>query len=131
MPFLDNSIRRAPINMEDIPIPNQGMPSGAGIQWPGIRPKMSMSNAEIEALTQELKRSDNQEPTQRTLELRRRIDEAMSQRYPHSQTQQDKYQNILRQQRDIQSEIPSMSMADFLNSDTGNSDTGSSDIQFK
>jgi len=25
MPFLDNSIRRAPINMENIPIPNQGM----------------------------------------------------------------------------------------------------------
>jgi hypothetical protein len=25
MPFLDNSIRRAPRNMEDIPIPSQGM----------------------------------------------------------------------------------------------------------
>lgn len=28
MPFLENSIRRAPMNMEDIPIPQQGMWSG-------------------------------------------------------------------------------------------------------
>lgn len=41
MPFLENSIRRAPMNMEDIPVPQQGM-------WSGD-PMVKMENEEMKS----------------------------------------------------------------------------------
>lgn len=125
--FVENSIRKVPINMEDIPIPQQGMATGGGgggFPFPSSRPIMSTN--ELELLVQQAKQTDNQEPTPRTLELRRRIDEAMADKYNNA-SMGDRYRNTLRQQRDIQRDIPTMSMADFLSS---SNDSGS-DIQFK
>lgn len=118
--FIENAIRRVPINMEDIPIPQQGIATGGGGGgFPSSRPIMSTN--ELELLVQLAKKTENQEPTPRILELRRRIDEAMADKYNY------KYNNTLRQQRDIQRDIPTMSMADFL----GSSNDSGSDIQFK
>lgn len=89
MPFLENSIRRTPVKMEDIPIPQQGM---------FVSPVIDSDRRGISIDNDLANRLMDLKP-ERKLELRKRIDEAMSGGKHLS------YADALKQQREIQRQM--------------------------
>lgn len=69
MPFLENSIRRTPVKMENIPIPQQGMYTTPIID--DARREMSSIDNQLANRLMDIKESD------RKIELRKRIDKAV------------------------------------------------------
>jgi hypothetical protein len=79
MPFIDNSLRRSPVKMEDIPIPQQGM------FIDDARREMYSIDNQLANRLMDIKSTSESD---RKIELRKRIDKS--------------YADTLRQQRDIQ-----------------------------
>jgi hypothetical protein len=115
MPFLENSIRRSPVKMEDIPIPQQGMFVSPIID--DARREMYSIDNQLANRLMDIKSTSESD---RKIELRKRID--MSMGGPMS------YADNLRQQRDIQRQ---MDAADYGLPPPSPYESAESKVEFK